>query len=172
MKKTILFLALALTACGGGDGKKEMPDRGTGVASSSRPSGNGACGLLMQDEVDELFGASVGAGAAESLDGGIEICTWPAGEDPALLLQISPASDDVRQAVDLGEGFRIADVHEMRGPAAVALEEADGAQPVAMIAMTAGERTVVLSPIGLGVLEGTPQFEKLKAIVDEIASRL
>jgi hypothetical protein len=38
--------------------------------------------------------------------------------------------------------------------------------------MTAGERTITVSPIGLGVLEGTPAFETLKAIVDKIASRL
>ena len=38
--------------------------------------------------------------------------------------------------------------------------------------MTSGERTITVSPIGLGVLEGTPSFEKLKAIINEIASRL
>ena len=161
----------SMAACGGGDTKRETPE--TGVAGNTRPSGNGACGLMMQSEVDELFGTSVGAGAAESLDGGdIEICTWPAGEDPALLLQISPASDDIRQAVDLGEGFRVADVAGMSGRAAAALEQADGDQAVAVIAMTSGERTITVSPIGLGMLEGTPSFEKLKAIVDEIASRL
>ena len=162
----------SMAACGGGDSQRETPP-GTGVAGAARPSGNGACGLMMQSEVDELFGTSVGAGAAESLGGGdIEICIWPAGEDPALLLQISPPSDDIRQAVDLGEGFLVADVVGMSGPAAAALEQADGDQSVAVIAMTAGERTITLSPIGLGVVEGTPSFEKLKAIVDAIASRL
>lgn len=163
----------SMAACGGGDkNDRARPEPEPGVAGSVRPSGNGACGLLMQDEVDALFGASVGAGAAESLDGDLEICTWPAGEDPALLLQISPASDDIRQGVDLGEGFLIADIAEMSGPAAVAVEEADGDQEVAVIAMNAGGRTITLSPIGLGVVEGTPRFEKLKTIVDKIASRL
>ena len=162
----------SMAACGGGDSKRDVPP-GTGVAGSTRPSGNGACGLMMQGEVDEIFGTSVGAGAAESLDGGdIEICTWPAGEDPALLLQVSPASNDIRDAVDLGDGFRVADVTGMSGPAAAALEQADGDSLVAVIAMTAGERTITVSSIGLGVLEGTPAFETLKAIVDKIASRL
>ena len=162
----------SMVACGGSDSKPDTP-RGTGVAGSTRPSGNDACGLVMQGEVDELFGTSVGAGTAELLDGGdIEICTWPAGEDPALLLQISPASDDIRDAVDLGDGFRVADVAGMSGPASAALEQADGDPLVAVIAMTTGERTITVSPIGLGVLEGTPAFETLKAIVDKIASRL
>ena len=174
LHKWLLTCALvgSMAACGGGDSKRETPP-GTGVAGSTRPSGNGVCGLMMQGEVDELFGSSVGAGAAESLDGmDTEICTWPAGEDPALLLQISPASDDIRAAVDLGEGFRVAEVAGMSGPAAAAIEQADGDQSVAVIAMTVGERTITVSPIGLGVLEGTPGFEKLKAIVDKIASRL
>ena len=73
----------SMAACGGGDSKRDVPP-GTGVAGSTRPSGNGACGLMMQGEVDELFGTSVGAGAPELLDNGdLEICTWPAGEDPA-----------------------------------------------------------------------------------------
>ena len=52
------------------------------------------------------------------------------------------------------------------------LEQADGDPLVVVIAMTAGERTITVSPIGLGVLEGTPAIETLKAIVDKIASRL
>jgi len=127
----------------------------------------------MQDEVDGLFGVSVGPGSSETLEGGGDLlCSWPATEEPALLVQISPTSTDILAAVDLGDGFRSTEISGMSGPAAAAFEEADRERAVAVIALSAGEHTITVSPIGLGVMEGTPRFERLKALVDQMATRL
>lgn len=169
-----VFVALAFTTigCGGGDSSDPAASSSPQAAGSMRPSGNGACGLMMQGEVDELFGTGVGAGANETLEGGVEICSWPAGDEPSLLLQISAGGADIRAAVDLGAGYRVVDVEEMSGPAAVAVEEADGPETVLVFALDSGEKTVTISPVGLGVDASSPKFEALKALMDTIASRL
>lgn len=162
-------LVLALSACG-----SEPEDTSSQTGSerpASRPSGDGACALLMQDEVDELFRTSIGAGTDEELDGGVDVCTWPAGEDPSLLLQISPASSDIRAAVDLGEGYRVVDIDGMSGPAAAAIEESDGPESVVVMALTSGDKTVTLSPVGLGITEGSPRFETVKELMERIPKR-
>ncbi len=126
----------------------------------------------MQGEVDELFGTGVGAGVDETLDWEVEICSWPSGDEPSLLLQISVGNSDVRAAVDLGDGYRVVEIAEMRGPAAAAIEEADGLEAVVVFAIAAGDKTVTVSPFGLGITADSPQFDALKALLDRIASRI
>ncbi len=165
-------VVLTLIACGGGESQNAAPSRDAASAGSSRPSGNGACGLLMQSEVDELFGTGVGAGVDETLDGNVEICSWPSGDEPSLLLQVSPGSSEIRAAVDLGDGYRVVDIAEMSGPAAAAIEEADGPETVVVFAITAGDKTVTISPFGLRIAPASPQFEALKALLNRIAARI
>lgn len=162
-----ILLASALAGCGGGEEADREP-AATGAAA--RPSGKGACGLLMQAEVDAIFGTSVGAGASETLEGGKELCSWPAGEDPALLLQVEPALASATAAVDLGEGYRIVEIEAMSGPAALSIETG-GEGTVAVLALNASGKTVTLSPIGLGVQDGSDRLEKLKELMELVAER-
>ena len=172
------FFALVLTlgACGNAESESAAPSGSVASASdaSSRPSGNGACGLMMQAEVDELFGTGVGAGVDETLDWEVELCSWPSGDEPSLLLQISLGTSDVRAAVDLGDGYRVVEIPEMSGPAAAAIEDAKADRPEAVIvfALAAGDKMVTLSPIGLGIAADSPQFVALKTLMDRVASRL
>jgi hypothetical protein len=76
----------------------------------------------------------------------------------------------VTAAVDLGDGYRTVELSGMSGPAAIALEEGEKAT-VAVLAMNAPGRTVILSPVGLGVENGTERLEKLKALVELVAQR-
>jgi hypothetical protein len=161
----VVLSGVILVGCGGGT---EVERELSGAAA--RPSGKGACGLLMQAEVDGIFGTPVGAGSSESLEGGVELCTWPAGEDPALLVQVGPALPTVTAAVDLGEGYRTVELPGMSGPAAIALETGER-ETVAVLAMSAPDRTVILSPVGLGVENGTDRLENLKALVELVAKR-
>ena len=161
---SVVLVCLAIAGCGGG-GEAERP-----AGAATRPSGKGACALLMQAEVDGIFGAPVGAGSSESLEGGVQLCTWPAGEDPALLVQIGPALPTVNAAVDLGDGYRTVEIAGMSGPAALALETGEK-ETVAVLAMNASDRTVILSPVGLGVENGTDRLEKLKELVELVAKR-
>ena len=161
---SVVLVCLAIAGCGGG-GEAERP-----AGAATRPSGKGACALLMQAEVDGIFGAPVGAGSSESLEGGVQLCTWPAGEDPALLVQIGPALPTVNAAVDLGDGYRTVEIAGMSGPAALALETGEK-ETVAVLAMNASNRTVILSPVGLGVENGTDRLEKLKELVELVAKR-
>lgn len=171
LRGACVAVVTALLACGGTD-EHTSPAPEAAPAGSSRPSGNGACRLMWQGEVDELFGTSVGAGAHETLEGGIELCSWPASGDPALLLQVSPSAGDIRTAVDLGSGYRVVEITEMSGPAAAAVEQADGPEMVVVLALAAGEKTVTVSPIGLPIADGSPELDRLKALMDRIASRL
>jgi hypothetical protein len=161
----VVLSGAILAGCGGG---AEVEREASGAAAL--PSGEGACGLLMQAEVDGIFGIPVGAGSSESLEGGVELCTWPAGEDPALLVQVGPALPTVTAAVDLGEGYRTVELPGMSGPAAIALETGER-ETVAVLAMNAPERTIILSPVGLGVENGTDRLEDLKALVERVAKR-
>lgn len=165
-------LALTLAACGGGDSGNPDSAQSSASGSSARPSGNGACGLMMQGEVDDLFGAGVGAGVDEILDGGVSICSWPSGDEPSLLLQISPGSSDIRAAVALGDGYQVVDVADMSGPAAAAIEEADGPNAVIVFATTVGDKTVTVSPVGLGIAVDSPEFDALKATMLRVGERL
>ena len=160
-----ILVSVTFVGCGGG-GETERE----GAGAAGRPSGKGACALLTQAEVDGIFGAPVGPGSSESLEGGVELCTWPAGEDPALLVQIGPALPTVTAAVDLGDGYRTVELAGMSGPAALALEAGEK-ETVAVLAMNASDRTVILSPVGLGVENGTDRLEKLKALVELVAKR-
>lgn len=161
---SVIVLCFGVAGCGGG----ETVDTRTAQAAPE-PSGEGACALLMQSEVDDIFGESVGRGSRESLEGGVELCTWPMGEDPALLLQTGPASSTVTAAVDLGEGYRTVEIQGMSGPAALSL--LDGRDTVAVLALTASDRTLTVSPIGLGILNGSAKLEKLKALLELAATR-
>ena len=161
----IVLVSLAIAGCGGGGGTERESS-----GAAARPSGKGACALLMQSEVDGVFGTPVGAGSSESLEGGVELCTWPAGEDPALLVQIGPALPTVTAAVDLGDGYRTVEIAGMSGPAALALAAGEK-ETVAVLAMSAADRTVILSPVGLGVENGTDRLEKLKELVELVAKR-
>jgi hypothetical protein len=165
-------VVLALSACGGGDPDSAAPGSGTRTASGPQPSGNGACALLMQNEVDGLFGASVGAGVDEVLDGGVQICSWPAGDEPSLLLQISGVSPNIRAAVDLGDGFRVVEITDMAGAAAAAIEQSDGPEAVVVVALTTDDKTVTVSPVGLGITEDSPKFQTIKTLTSSISSRL
>ena len=162
---SVVLACVTFVGCGGG-GEAERE----GAGAAGRPSGKGACALLTQAEVDGIFGAPVGAGSGESLEGGVELCTWPAGEAPALLVQIGPALPTVTAAVDLGDGYRTVELAGMSGPAALALEAGEK-ETVAVLAMNASDRTVILSPVGLGVENGTDRLEKLKALVELVAKR-
>lgn len=169
-----LVLVFFFSACGDGPAESESA-AGTQTASSSRPSGpsgSGACALLMQTEVDELFGTAIGVGVDEVLEGGVEICSWPADEEPSLLLQISDASPDIHAAVDLGPGFRVVDVADMAGRAAAAVEDADGPEAVVVLALTTDTKTVTLSPVGLGITEDSDKFQRVKAITNAVPSRI
>ncbi|HJS73967.1 MAG TPA: hypothetical protein VJ921_06750 [Vicinamibacteria bacterium] len=159
-----LLLACVLAGCGT---EKDVPREAPQTAP--RPSGKGACALLMQEEIDGLFGSAVGEGSSESLEGGVELCTWPAGEDPALLFQIEPAASNVTAAVDLGEGYRTVEIEGMSGPAALSLEA--GKETVAVLALSASDRTFTVSPIGLGIGNGSEKLEKLKALLELAATR-
>ena len=59
-------------------------------------------------------------------------------------------------------------------PAAAAIEDAKADRPEAVIvfALAAGDKMVTLSPIGLGIVTGSPQFDALKTLMDRVASRL
>ena len=166
-----VMVAMLVFGCGGGGHE-------SGTAKGPRPGGRagaGACALLLQSEVDEIFGVPIGAGTNESLGDGAELCSWPANEDPALLLQVGPAVANLNTAVDLGEGYRIAEIPGMKGPAAMAVELArdpHAEETVALVAMNVSQKTVTLSPVGLGVKEGTDRFERLKALVERVAGRL
>jgi hypothetical protein len=138
---------------------------------AERPSGRGVCGLLMQAEVDDIFGAPVGAGASESLEDGTELCSWPSAGDPAFLLQVGPAAADVQAAVDLGEGYRVVEVPEMAGPAAMALQSGEE-ETVALLAMNVSEKTLTMSPIGLGLKPGTERYERFLALMGRAAGRM
>lgn len=174
LSKPLTLLAVVLVAACGGPGETETEGGKNVEASRAQPSGKGACALLLQDEVDELFGRAVGAGMDEDLGEGVTLCTWPASGEPRLLLQVGPASEDVRAAVDLGEGYRVSEVSGMAGPAAVAVLDPGGKAPpsVAVLARTEGAETVVVSPIGLDLAETGPRFERFKSIVDAAAGRL
>lgn len=161
----VVLVSAVLVGCGGG-GKTERAPAG----AAARPSGNGACALLMQSEVDGIFGTPVGAGKSESLEGGVELCTWPAGEDPALLVQIAPALPAVTAAVDLGEGYRVVEVEGMSGPAALALETGEK-ETVAVLAMNAANKTITLSPVGLGIENEFGRLDELKKMVELVAKR-
>jgi len=160
---SVVLASVTFVGCGGGGdaGRK---------GAAARPSGKGACALLTQGEVDGIFGAPVGAGSSESLEGGVELCTWPAGEDPALLVEIGPVLRTVTAAVELGDGYRTVELAGMSGPAALALQAGEK-ETVAVLAMNASDRTVILSPVGLGVENGTDRLEKLKELVELVAKR-
>lgn len=160
-----VLVSWAIAGCGGG-GKAEPEAAGT----AARPSGNGACALLMQAEVDGIFGTPVGAGKSESLKGGVELCGWPADEDPALLVQVGPALPTATAAVELGEGYRVVELTGMSGPAALALETGDK-ETVAVLAMNSANKTVTLSPIGLGIENGFDRLEELKKLLELVAKR-
>lgn len=170
LSSAVAIAALAF-GCGGGGSEDASSKSPADGALAQRPGGRGVCGLLMQAEVDEFVGAPVGAGASESLEDGSGICSWPSAGDPALLLQVGPASADVKGAVDLGEGYRVVEVSEMSGPAAMALQSGEE-ETVALLAVNVSEKTLTLSPIGLGLKEGTPKFQRFKALVELAASRL
>jgi hypothetical protein len=123
----------------------------------------------MQEEIDGIFGTPVGEGSSESLEGGVELCTWPAGEEPALLFQIDPAASNVTAAVELGDGYRTVEVEGMSGPAALSVEA--GKETVAVLALSASGRTFTVSPIGLGIANGSEKLEKLKALLELAAKR-
>jgi hypothetical protein len=125
----------------------------------------------MQAEVDEMFGVSIGAGRSESLEDGSELCSWPSSDEPAFLLQVGPASSDLNAAVDLGDGYRIAEVSGLSGPAAMAVAAGED-ETVVVLAVNVSEKTVTLSPIGLGLKEGTDRFQRFKALVGLVADRL
>ncbi len=160
-----ILVSAAIVGCGGG-GKAERESGG----ADARPSGKGACALLMQAEVDGIFGTPVGAGASESLEGGVELCTWPAGEDPALLMQIEPARPSATDAVDLGEGYRVVEIEGMSGPAALALELGDK-ETVAVLALNTADKTITLSPVGLGIENDFGRLEELKKLAELVAKR-
>jgi hypothetical protein len=160
-----VLVSAAIVGCGGEEAEREPAG-----AAAGKPSGKGACALLMQAEVDGIFGASVGAGSSESLGEGVELCTWPAGEDPALLVQVGPALPTATAAVDLGQGYRVVEIAGMSGPAALALETGEK-ETVAVLAMIAANKTVTLSPIGLGVEQGSKRLEELKKLVELVAKR-
>jgi len=168
----LIAFTLALAGCGasGGDGD---PGGGGASSKSDQPGGKGPCALLLQGEVDELFGSAVGPGLDEDLGEGVALCTWPAKAAPRLLLQVGPATEDIRGEVDLGEGYLVSELPGMTGPAAVALLEPSGDAPatVAVVALKAGDRTLVVSPIGLDVAEAGPPFERFKAIVAAASGR-
>lgn len=163
-------LIVTMLACGGEDNAAPPPQNDARTAKA-RPSGNGACGLMMQGEVDELFGTAIGAGVDETLDGGVAICSWPSGEDPALLLQLSPGSSDVRAAVALGDGYDVVDIPEMSGPAAAAVEQSERPGKVIVFAVATRDKIVTISPVGLGITQDSARFDSLKKLLDQIATR-
>jgi hypothetical protein len=162
---SLFLVSAAIVGCGGGGEAKRKP-----TLVDDRPSGKGVCAFLMQTEVDGIFGTQVGAGASESLAGGTELCSWPAGEDPALLVQIGPALPTATAAVDLGAGYRVVELSGMSGPAALAVETGQK-ETVAVVAMNVADKTVTLSPVGLGVEHGSPRMEKIKELVELVAQR-
>jgi hypothetical protein len=101
-------------------------------------------GLLFHaGEVDGISGRR--RRLERALEGGVELCTWPAGEDPALLVQIGPALPTVAAAVALGDGYRTVELDGMSGPAALALEAGEK-ETVAVLAMSPDK----FGPVGLG----------------------
>lgn len=162
-----LLLALPASGCGGGGGNPAA----NANADVSAPSGEGVCALLLQGEVDELFGSPAGLGAAESLGDGSELCSWPPGNDPWLMVQVGPASGDIRQAVALGDGFEVRDLSGLPGPAAMAVDVGESGF-VAVVAVQAGAKALTVSPIGLGIPPSGPQFERLVSTISLMTGRL
>ena len=58
----------------------------------------------------------------------------------------------------------------MSGPAALSVETG-GEGMVAVLALNAAGKTVTLSPIGLGVQDGSLRLEKLKELMELVAER-
>lgn len=163
----VLLAALA-AACG--RLSEEMKSR----PPASAPSEKKACDLVTQEEVDGIFEAPVGAGTDEMLGDGSLLCSWPAGNQPKLVLKVSTVVPEVNRAVDLGGGYRVAFLADMGGPAAMAVAPGEPGQEetVALLALNAGNWTLTINPFQLRVKTGTERFERLKVLLQYAAERL
>jgi hypothetical protein len=162
------LLIVFLAACGNTDADQ------VGVEEQGQTID--ACSLLTQEEVDTLFGEPIGPGRADSLHPRIQGCVWPAEGLPRLMLQVMPAPASVRESIDPGTGYRVADLSGMSGEAAVAVQLADPrygiAEGVAILGVARQGRMVTLSPVHLDIREGTPDFDRIKEIADSAVQRL
>jgi hypothetical protein len=154
------------------DGVSNQPEVAAGTISKKVD----ACGLLKQEEVDHLFGQSVGPGRPDSPVANIQGCVWPADGIPKFLLQVTPAPTDVKNSIDPGEGYRVIDVEGLSGKAAAAIQLANPkyniVEGISILGIARGEHMVTLSPVMLNIQVGSPQFELLKKLADRAAQRL
>jgi hypothetical protein len=101
---------------------------------------------------------------------------WPADGVPKLILQVTPAPNDVKNSIDPGEGYRVIDVKGLSGKAAAAIQLANPkyniVEGVAILGIASGGYMVTLSPVMLDIQEESPEFELLKKLADSAAKKL
>lgn len=167
---TLFFLLLSsLSACG-----KSATEPQTEKASEIKQVD--VCGLLTQIEVDSLFGKPVGAGKPDSAVSHVQGCIWPATGIPSFMLQVLPAPASVHSSIDPGKGYQVIDIEGLGDQAAVAIQQANPqygtAAGVAILGLAKGDSMMTLSPVRLGIQEGSPQFELLKKLANNAAQKL
>lgn len=167
---TLFFLMLpSLSACGKGAA-------GPGAEKAGETKQADVCGLLTQAEVDSLFGKPAGAGRPDFAVPHVQGCVWPAKGAPSLILQVLPAPANVHSSIDPGKGYRVIDLEGLGDQAAVAIQQANPqygiAAGVAILGLAKGGCMVALSPVRLGIQEGSPQLERLKKLANNAAQKL
>ncbi len=134
------------------------------------------CSLLTQAEVDSLFGKPVGAGKPDLAVPHVQGCIWPATGIPSFILQVLPAPASVHSSIDPGKGYQVIDLEGLGDQAAVAIQQANPqygtAAGVAILGLAKGDYMMTLSPVRLGIQEGSPQFELLKKLANNAAQKL
>ena len=126
--------------------------------------------------MDSLFGKPVGAGKPDSAVSHVQGCIWPATGIPSFMLQVLPAPASVHSSIDPGKGYQVIDIEGLGDQAAVAIQQANPqygtAAGVAILGLAKGDSMMTLSPVRLGIQEGSPQFELLKKVANNAAQKL
>jgi hypothetical protein len=166
----LFFLMLSsLSACGKGTTE-------TAAEKSGEIKQDDVCSLLTQAEVDSLFGKSVGAGKSDLAVPHVQGCIWPATGIPSFILQVLPAPASVHSSIDPGKGYQVIDLEGLGDQAAVAIQQANPqygtTEGVAILGLAKGDYMITLSPVRLGIQEGSPPFELLKKLANNAAQKL
>jgi|GEM_PF-1436817 len=166
----VIFMVLSvISAC---DNKGNKP----ATVTSEKIKSIKACQLLTQDEVDSLFAVSPGLGKPDSPAPFVQGCVWPAEGAPKLILQVLPAPANVRDSIDPGNGYRMIEVDGLTGQAAAAIQQTNPdfgiTEGLAIFGIAKGDYMLTLSPTGLDIKEGSPQFELLKKAADKAIQKL
>jgi hypothetical protein len=163
------LILIFLSACDSGQPQAVATEDGTGEALN-------VCSLLTQQEVDSLFGGPTGPGGPSSPAPHIQGCVWPAEGVSKFILQVQAAPADLKQSIDMGDGYRLIDLPGLGSEAAAAIQlgkpEYNIQEGVAILAISDGNKMVTLSPVMLQIKEGSPQFELLQKIASSAVQRL